>query len=757
MFRLLRPCSAGVLGLLLLLCGVPLQAQNRGNRGNDENPRVERLVFRGVDALEVGELRAAIMHQPTRCRSILMRPFCWVFPNSPLFVDRHYLIPEELPRDELRLRIFAFRRGYREAEVASEVRPRGRGVEAVFTLEEGPPTLIDTVIVQQADEVLRERHLRRAGLPRAGQPLNLVQLDTSLANVNTDLEERGYLDAAIEDSIEVLDRRARVEILIEPGRRATLAELDIRGNEQIEDRVIRDALRLREDRVLRRSDLVAAQRSLYESNLFHEARVELPEQPDSAKRVEIRVREAPPRSARIGGGFNTAEFVQTEGRLVHYNFFGGGRRLDVRATVGNLLAPQLNATGIFRDVIPDGFAGEATAYLQPTWLASLDFMQPAFRTADNALGLGLFAHRRSVPGIVIDRGFGGDVSFTRRLDHQTPASLSYRHEITAVEAGHLYFCVNYGICDLPTIGALSERHGLSPLTLSVTTERTDDPLAPTTGISARLDLEHASGLTLSDYHYHRISGRVSYHLPFGIRHRRVLAGRLRAGWVHPLESTADAIGIGNEIEAILHPRKRFYSGGARSVRGYGENQLGPRILTIAPAALLPPEDGNANGADDATGPEYCTPQEIAAGTCDPNLPGIAVDAFVPRPLGGTSVLEGNVEYRFPVWQELRGAVFVDAAIVRGQGTGLLGEGRAAVTPGFGIRYRTVVGPIRADLGIRPTLVETLPVFTEVQEHGERRLVQLNTPRRYDPLADTGAWYWQVLSRLQLHLSIGEPF
>ena len=36
---------------------------------------------------------------------------------------------------------------------------------------------------------------------------------------------------------------------------------------------------------------------------------------------------------------------------------------------------------------------------------------------------------------------------------------------------------------------------------------------------------------------------------------------------------------------VLHPRKRFYAGGANSVRGYAENQLGPRILTIDDSTL----------------------------------------------------------------------------------------------------------------------------------------------------------------------------
>ena len=40
-----------------------------------------------------------------------------------------------------------------------------------------------------------------------------------------------------------------------------------------------------------------------------------------------------------------------------------------------------------------------------------------------------------------------------------------------------------------------------------------------------------------------------------------------------LGGTAEALGVAGSDE-LLHPRKRFYAGGARSVRGFGEGQLG---------------------------------------------------------------------------------------------------------------------------------------------------------------------------------------
>jgi outer membrane protein assembly factor BamA len=742
--------TLSLLALGTLLLHLPARAQERGEGAERERERVERIAFEGAEALDERLLRGAIMTRETRCRGFLLQPFCWLL-DWHVLVERQYLDRAELPRDELRLRVIYFRRGFREAAVASRVRPHGAGVEVVFEIDEGPPTMLVALEVEQSDQVLSGRDIRRAGLPRVDEPLNLLALDTAIARLSQRLGARGFLDAVVRDTVIFSgdERASVVAVSIQPGSRSTLEGLDIRGNESVDDPTIADALLLRRGRVLRNRDLVAGQRSLYESNLFHEAQVVLPEQPDSAKRLVITVREAPPRSARVGGGFSTLEFGQAEARYTHYNWLGRGRRLDLHTAVGNLLASRLTGWGPLHDALPADAPAQGSPFLKPTWLASAELMQPSFRAAPNRLGIGLFAHRRVVPGIAVDEGFGGNVSLTRQFDHRAPASLSYRFERAAVEAGDLYFCVHYVICEIPTIEAVRGPHNLSPLAVGFFTDRADDPLSPTEGYRTRIEIEHASGITLSDFHYHRISGEATYYHPLGIPARRVITGRARGGWVLPLERNGDPLGLEGigrgeaEGDALLHPRKRFYAGGARSVRGYWENQLGPRILTADPEALI-----GENGA--------CAPEEVVAGTCDPA--GAPADAFWPRPVGGTTVLEGSVELRFPLWREIRGAVFVDGAVVGERIGALFAEGTGAVTPGFGARLRTPLGPLRIDIGIRPSLSETLPVVTEhVDEHGVRHLVHLQTPRRWSPAdADAGPAR-RLLAHLRLHLSIGEAY
>jgi len=187
------------------------------------------------------------------------------------------------------------------------------------------------------------------------------------------------------------------------------------------------------------------------------------------------------------------------------------------------------------------------------------------------------------------------------------------------------------------------------------------------------------------------------------------------------------------------------------VRGFGENQLGPRVLTL-------PREFLRNAKTPAGLP--CDFTSTAIQFCDPNnIPNVSDNDFTPRPLGGTSLIEGSVEYRFPLafLENLGGAVFLDGAAVGEKILDPLGNvrtladlvrGTGAITPGFGVRYYSSVGPIRVDLGFNPSPPENLAVVTEVLRNGKLEIVPLVIPRHITP---------RLLDRLVLHLSIGQAY
>jgi outer membrane protein insertion porin family/translocation and assembly module TamA len=742
--------GVGVLLWLLLAAAGALDAQAR----DDQTTRreVKKLIIRGVRSVDRDELKKSIDIEESHCKSMLLTPFCLVT-KSKLVYEREYLTRAELARDLFRIQVFYWKRGWRQTTVDSTVTPNGRdGVTVTLTVNEGPPTLVTSIRVRRPEAVLSDKQVSLLLALRAGQPLNLLMLDSARVRIENALWDQGYADAIINmDSVTVSPDllTSSVLIVVDPRYQSTVEEIRISGNQKIGDQTIRNSLFLSEGKLYRREDLTRSQRALYESGLFKRAQIIVPPQGDTTKIIEVSVTEAPLRQARLSAGFNTADFVQVEGRYANLNWSGGARRLNLSLAIGNLFASGLNDALIFRNTF-ENIQGDRSDFTKPTWRASAEVRQPWFLSPRNELSLGVFASRRSSPGIFIDRTTGASATFTRMVALRAPASLTYRFELNNVIAGDVYFCVNYGVCDLPTISALQREQRLSPLALTGSVDRTNDALNPSVGYIARLDMEHASSFTISDYRYNRAAADAAVYRKIG-GNGMVLASHVRLGWVQALGSTREAVGLelGTGDGDVLHPRKRFYAGGAQSVRGYGEGQLGPRVLTIPPAKLT--------ACTLTDGEAICPPDAI-------NDPLLLDSDFTPRPVGGTRLLEGSVELRFPIWKNLGGAAFIDGALVGESSFSEITEATGAVTPGIGVRYYSPVGPIRVDLGFNPFIEDTLPVLTEVRPNngGPGEIVAVQTAdripvkRAFAPARNEGG-FKGFLKQLTLHLSIGHAF
>ncbi len=738
-----RPGRVLFLALLLTLPRALAAQGNAPHTSADSaaekpHPLVTSVTFTGVHVAEPHEILATLSTLPTTCKPFILPPFC-ALTHSHLCETRHYLDRAELPRDALRVQVFYWLHGYRHAAVSTAVKPSGRGVAVTFAVTEGPPTLIQAVAVTQTrPPTYSVKQLQKMALPHEGEAIDLTQVDTVKARVRSALWDQGYGNAEVRDSVRPVDSlRVALEVAIDPGPRTTVDTVVVVGNERVTSRTVHRLVGLGHGDLYKRSDLLEAQRRLYRSELFRQALIAVPDSADSAKKVVVSVREAPMHAAQLGGGFSTVQFGQAQANYTLYNWIGSARRLDLHSSVGNLLAPQLYGKTGFGAAAPPGVDGHPDArFLRPTWQVSATVSQPWLFSTMNSVGLTVFAQRRSIPGIVVDWGNGASATFTRQILPRMPVSLTYRFERARVEAGELYFCVDFGYCRLPTIDALQQWNNFAPLVLTLTADRTDDPLEPTTGYTAHVDAEYASSFTASTWRYDRLQGEMARYLKVG---KGVLVLHGNAGRAGTLASTGSAFGLGSAGSALLHPRVRFYAGGARSVRGYAEGQLGPRVLTIDPAKLV------AGGCTDAT---------IVAGTCDPSV--ASSGDFVPRPVGGSSLLEGTIEYRRSLGGNLGGALFVDAGRVGAGNLPAPFRARSAVTPGIGLRYSSPIGPVRIDLGLRPMGTETLPVVTQVRDSAGLRLVQLQTPMRYDPLAGAHGLA-RLTSHLQLHLYIGEAY
>ena len=138
--------TAWAFGLGLLTVPSLSHGQNTKDQQR-EAPEVRRLDIKGVRHVDLHDLSNSISTQASRCRSLLLEPFC-VVSHSPTFFLKHYLNEDEFRRDVLRIRLYYWKRGYRDATVDTSVVKSGADrVHVTFAVHENEPTRVRKIAI----------------------------------------------------------------------------------------------------------------------------------------------------------------------------------------------------------------------------------------------------------------------------------------------------------------------------------------------------------------------------------------------------------------------------------------------------------------------------------------------------------------------------------------------------------------------------------------------------------------------------------
>ncbi len=736
--------------LLGLLLGGPVALP--GQEGPEE---VIRLRFQGNRQFPDQALANAITTRETECISPVLAPFCWA--GASFALERYFLNPREFGRDEARVRLFYYQRGYREAVVDTILeRPSPGEVSILFRIDEGEPVRVGEMEFSGLEELPDSGLVEDLPL-REGDPLSALALDAARDSILNRLRNRGYAHADVLRGYFIprdTPYQAGVNFDLHPGPLTRVGPLTVSGNVTVSEAVVRRMLPFRTGDLYSQDLRYTGQRNLYNLDIFNFADI-IPDTtfvPDSIVPLTIQVAEGQVHRMRTGVGLSTAECLNSEARWASRNFLGGARRLQITGGVSNVLA-----SGLQSSLCPDAGTGQ---YGKLNWLVSAEFNQPWLLSPRNSFTASLFGERQSLPAIYVRRTLGMNLALTHTLTLSTPLTFSFRPQLSRLDAAEVFFCSNYLVCTPEDIGILQGANWMAPLSVSLSRDRRNQALSPTRGYSALVDLEHAADWTGSDFRYTRVLGEGTWYTQG--RGGWVLAARLRGGWVGP--EGFRALSRERASSDIIHPEKRLYAGGSNSVRGFAQNRLGPRVLQVEVERLL--------GTENEDGSPVCSPSQILDLTCDAGpLPD---DDFLPRPTGGTSTLEGSFEFRFPIGGRIwEGAAFLDYGQVWEEDV-RVDLGDLEFTPGMGIRYFSPIGPIRVDLAYRFAAGERLQVVTSQveaagpdQENGaggltdpggaslgyvvSRELALLGPKVLY---GESGIW---SLRRFQIHLSIGQAF
>jgi outer membrane protein assembly factor BamA len=736
------PPAAGLLRALLVgASAVQASALAAGQAAAQRGPdsvEIRSIQFEGNASFAEPQLRASIMADATHCRSPALLPLCW-FGTS---LERAWFDPRVLAFDSVRVRLFYYRHGYREALVTLDTVREGSSVRVRFLVAEGRPVRVSAVRIEGAESITPS--IARNLPLNQGQPLDEIALDATRDSLRARLQEAGYFHADVlaNYSIErTSPYTATVEYQLLPGPLTRFGPIEVRGAERVDTRLVLRSLAFSPGERYSRTALLHSQRNLFALEVFRHAEIALqPGAADSVLPVRVLVIEGVQHRFRFGVGVTTAEYLNAEGRWLSRNLLGGARRLEATARIANLIADPL-------ETVP-GFQQCSDIYCDLSGSLRLDFAQPSFIDPLTTLGAGLYLERISVAQVYVRTSRGAYASVRRAVGSRGAVALGYRPELTKLESAEQVFCANFTACEAEDIRQLRELHLLAPLTLTYNLERANSLLAPTRGYALRLEGEAAGAASFSEFAYLRGVGElVTYREPF---RGAVLATRARGGWARAIGAPGEGLG--------LHPQRRFFAGGPNSVRGVAQYRLGPKLLTADAARTL--------ARTDSLG---CTPQSINAGECD--VSGLArehPEQLRLQPVGGSVLVEGNVEVRFPLLLErLRGAAFLDVGQVWRAGE-RVDLRRLVWSPGLGVSYFSPIGPVRVDVGYNAGGAERLAVLsTEVCDASRTPCGPIQEGQQYEKLRNQATlrvqrpvrWdpYDSFTDRLQVHFSIGQAF
>ncbi|HEX6924945.1 MAG TPA: BamA/TamA family outer membrane protein [Longimicrobiaceae bacterium] len=716
----------------LLACLLSACAQNPAARGpfpgfaEYEGMYVDELEFVGDLVLPRDSLAAITMAHAPRCRvAFLPRKLC-------IFGMRRYRLSlTELYGDVVRLHLFYRDHGYYGSRVTPSVEPMGEYLSVRFGISPGDRVVVTDLTIEGVDSIIPFEELARELPIATGGPFRRVGFLAAADTIQSELYRRGYAYAQVlrNYSIDTIADVAEVIYQAVPGPQVTVDSLVILGADELGPTTIRRQVGVREGDLLQRQELTESQRSLYQLGIVNYAAVEIA--PDSLQldtdsttaTVAVRIVEAPKYLTEAAVGWGQVDCLRSGVRARDRNFFGGGRTMELTASaakigVGSPLDFGLQGSFFCRDLENDLFSDEVTYRL------AADFRQPRLLGTRTQLSTTLHTERQSELLLYLRESVGGQVNVSREVGRGMLVGTGLQVERGSTSASPAIFCVLFTACSSLEQEPLRRDRWTNAVTLTASLDRTTNLLRVTNGYQLRTNFAWASPVFLSDDTYFSVLGEAAGYL--ALNSEWVLAARLQAG---SFIAGADAVRRGT-----LPPERRFYAGGPNTVRGFPINGLGPQTYVVQ-------EDDYNRVVHDEGRPV----EEVPA------------RAF---PLGGTQVFVGSLELRGPspfLSDFTRLAAFVDVGQVWAAGVEEidnrvdLAGGNLVVTPGFGLRISTPVGPIRADLGYNAYDLREGPLYLATGGGGEGSSDLVMLLPRFAPEQET------LLDRFQLHIAVGQAF
>ncbi len=529
-------------------------------------------------------------------------------------------------------------------------------VQVTFTIDEGKKVYLSSVQI-------------RGGLPRintqlkdyiqkikTGEPINTELIKASVYRIKNLYADNAYPIADVSSELEYSPDSSYVDVafLINPGTYVLNGDIEIarEGSDKSKEFILRRELVIEKGKPYDRRKMIESQQRLYSTGLLRFVTLRRTlglkeiESDTSVTDFRLVINERKPLfiNGKIGAGQDDdfGAVFSTSASVGHRNLWGTGRKLILTGSI-SLQFTQRGEENVdsleFKDLFSKSFWRDIK--LQTVKNAvELDYVEPWFLGYRMPLSLSTeykIRNKNPLIGKFYDQ-ISGEMQLSRELNLHTNISFSARVEFVDI---HDIKSDEQEIYRKNGDNSIRRR-----LSFYGQRDTRDNLLAPQKGIFSYVALDYVGDVLGGDFSY--IKGEFYWSGYKNLDGSNILAMRFNTGVLEELAidgSSSD---------------DRFTLGGAKTIRGFAENDLGVKWG-------LPDVD--------------------------------STQSLYGQPKGGKLMMLANLELRRTLFWRFGGTAFLDAGNVF-YNVKEFKLNRIELVGGLGIQFFTPIGPIRLDRGVR---------------------------------------------------------
>jgi outer membrane protein assembly complex protein YaeT len=536
--------------------------------------------------------------------------------------------------------------GYSETPAAA---PEEAGrVDVRMTIREGVRSRVGTVSFD-GNAVLADRELQRVLKVTPGAVFYAPAVATDRDNVQLAYMNAGYADTRVEVEPAFNADRSRVDLVyrIAESPRIIVDHIIVVGNRRTSEETVRRELLLAPGKPLAFDDLLESQRRLSSLGLFRRVRItEVPHGDEPRRDIVVTVEEADRTAIAYGGGLEASQrtALAPDGTADERLEFAprGSFEIGRRNLWGRNRSLYLFTRVSFR---PRGESIESPE--------SPNYGFNEYRVVGTYREIGALRRQADIAvNAFVEQAIRSSFNFGRRgvnAELQRRAADFVRFTGRYSFGRTRLFDERIAEDEQLAIDRLFPQVRLSSFSVSIYRDTRDDLLDPGRGWLLGSDSEIAARGIGSQIGFAKTYLQAHGFRTISRSRQIVFAGGARLGLARGFEQIVGS----DTVVAELPASERFFAGGSTTVRGFALDKLGA-AETISAAGFA---------------------------------------------LGGNALLVLNAEIRARLWRDVGGVAFVDVGNVFAR-VDTFDLSQLRVSPGFGLRYRSPIGPIRLDLGFK---------------------------------------------------------